>query len=203
MEEARKFIRTNRDRPFFCYLPVTPPHGMHDIPASDPSWALYRDKPWPEDAKVYAAMVNLVDRNLGETLELLRELGLERDTIVFVSGDNGGSDYFRSAELPRGFHAPNVDPRSGKTFRGQKGNLYEGGLRVPMAVCWPGRIPPGRVSDRLWYFPDLMPTLAELAGVPPPPDTDGISIVPELLGEAAAGRTQATHEYLYLSLIHI
>ena len=66
-----------------------------------------------------------------------------------------------------------------------------------MVVRWPGRIKPGEVSDQLWYFPDVLPTLAELAGVEPPKNIDGISIVPTLLGEAAAGRKQQTHEFLY------
>jgi len=199
-DEALKFIRAHRDKPFFCYLPVTPPHGMHDIPESDPSWALYKDKPWPADAKAYAAMVNMVDRQVGQVLGLLKELGLDRDTIVFFCGDNGGHDYFRTKDRPRGFHGPNVHPKTGKAFRGQKGNLYEGGLRIPMIAWWPGKIQPGRVSDLLWYFPDVLPTLAELAGAAPPKDIDGISIVPELLGEAAAGRKQPQHEFLYWEL---
>jgi len=197
MDEALKFIRANKDRPFFCYLPVTPPHGIHDIPDDDPSWALFKDKPWPEPARRYAAMVNMVDRNVGEVLGLLKELGLQRDTIIFFCGDNGGMDYFRDQDHPRGFHGPNVNPKTGVAFRGQKGNLYEGGLRVPMIVYWPGHIRPGRVSDLLWYFPDVLPTLAELAGVKPPDDIDGLSIVPELLGPDAAGRKQPEHEYLY------
>lgn len=200
MEEAKKFIRAHRDRPFFCYLPVTPPHGMFDLPDSDPAWALYKDKSWPEEAKRYAAMVNMLDRQVGEVLDLLRELAVEKHTIVFFCGDNGGQDYFRSTDRPRGFHGPNVNPKSGAAFRGHKGNLYEGGLRIPMLVRWPGKIRPGRVSDLLWYFPDVLPTLAELAGVPAPKDVDGISIVPTLLGEDAAGRKQKAHEFLYWEL---
>jgi len=200
MAEALTFIRANKDRPFFCYLPITPPHGIHDIPDDDPAWAPYQDKPWPEAACRYAAMVHMVDRNVGEVLGLLKELGLEEDTIVFFCGDNGGMDYFRDKDHPRGFHGPNVNPKTGVTFRGQKGNLYEGGLRIPMIVRWPGRIRPGRVSDFLWYFPDVLPTVAELAGAKVPDDIDGLSIVPELLGEEAAGRKQASHPYLYWEL---
>ncbi|MGQ9770873.1 MAG: sulfatase-like hydrolase/transferase [Thermogutta sp.] len=200
VEEAKRFIRENKDRPFFCYLPVTPPHGIHDIPETDPSWQLYKDKPWPLDARKYAAMVNMVDRNVGEIRSLLRELELEEKTIIFFSGDNGGAEYFQSAEHPRGFHAPNVDPKTGVEFRGGKGNLYEGGLRIPMIVCWPGKIRPSRVSDLLWYFPDILPTLAELAGTTPAPDVDGISIVPELLGEDVVGRKQPQHDFLYWEL---
>jgi len=196
-DEAKKFIRASKDRPFFCYLPVTPPHGMFDIPDDDPAWALYKDKEWAGEAAQYAAMVTMVDRQVGEVFALLEELGLARDTIIFFCGDNGGNDYFRAKDSPRGFLGPNVNPKTGKAFRGHKGNLYEGGLRIPMIVRWPGRIRPRRVSDFLWYFPDVLPTLAELAGAAAPKDVDGISIVPELLGEEAAGRKQAPHEFLY------
>jgi len=197
MEEAKKFIRDNRSRPFFCYLPITPPHGMFDIPENDPAWRLYADKDWPHDVKAYAAMVNMVDRNVGEILGLLRDLGLEENTIVFFSGDNGGFDYFRDKNHPRGFHAPNVNPRTGVAFRGHKGNLYEGGLRIPMIVYWKGKIRGGRVSDFLWYFPDVLPTLAELSGAPVPDGVDGLSLAPELLGADAAGRAQQEHDFLY------
>ena len=99
-EEAMKFIRENAKEPFFAYLPYTPPHGNFDIPDSDPAWALYKDKPWPEDARRYAAMVTMVDRQMGEVLALLKELGIEKNTLIFFSGDNGGADYFKSKEYP-------------------------------------------------------------------------------------------------------
>lgn len=195
-DEAKKFLRANQDRPFFLYLPYTPPHGQWGFPDDDPSLAPYNDKPWPRDAKVYAAMVNLVDRQVGEILALLKELGLDDDTIVFFSGDNGGFEYFADkAAHPDGLFGPNVDPATGKRrFRGGKGRLYEGGLRVPYIVRWPGKIKPGRTSDHLGYFPDLMPTLAELTGAPCPAHTDGLSILPELLG---GDRKQPQHSYLY------
>jgi arylsulfatase A len=202
-EESKKFILQNKDRPFFAYLCWTPPHGQWGFPRDDPSWALYKDKPWTagqktkDDAKVYAAMVNMVDRQVGEIMALLKDLGLDRNTIVFFSGDNGGNTYFADKGHPAGFFAPNVDPKTGKRFRGGKGNLYEGGLRVPFIVRWPGKIAPGRVSDHLGYFADVMPTLTDLAGIKLPDDTDGLSLVPTLLGEKAAGGKQAEHEYLY------
>jgi len=193
-DEAKKFLRANKDRPFFLYLPYTPPHGRWGFPDDDPALAPYKDKPWSRDAKVYAAMVNLIDREVGEILALLDELGLDENTIVLFSGDNGGHEYFADKQHPHGLFGPNVDPATGKRrFRGGKGWLYEGGLRVPFIARWPGRIKPGRVSDHLGYFPDLMPTFAELAGATCPADTDGISIVPELLGDG----TQRKHEYLY------
>ncbi len=197
---AMKFIRDNQNRPFFCYMPITPPHGIFDIPDDNPAWQIYKGKPWPEQAKRYAAMVSMVDRQVGEVLDLLRELNLEKNTLVIFCGDNGGNDYFKDKEHPRGFHSANLDPRTGVEFRGKKGNLYEGGLRIPVIARWPGKIEPNRVSDLLWYFPDVLPTVAELAGTKPPADIDGISIVPELLGEKAAGRKQAEHDHLYWEL---
>ena len=194
---AKQFIRENKDKPFFCYLPITPPHGIFDIPDTDPAWQLYKDKQWPAQAARYAAMVTMVDRQVGEVLALLKELGLEDNTLVFFCGDNGGANYFRTQDLPRGFFGANKHPKTGVEFRGSKGNLYQGGLRIPMVARWPGRIKPGRVSDFLWYFPDVLPTVAELTGAKAPKDIDGISIVPELLGEQAAGRKQAQHEFLY------
>lgn len=197
VDKAMNFIRENKEKPFFCYMPITPPHGIFDIPDSDPAWAIYKDKEWPEQAKRYAAMVTMVDRQVGEVLDLLKELSLDENTIVFFCGDNGGNDYFKDKEHPRGFHGANVNPATGVEFRGTKGTLYEGGLRIPMTVRWPGKIKPGQVSDLLWYFPDVLPTVAEVTGAKAPNDVDGMSILPELIGEEAAGRKQNSHEYLY------
>ena len=195
-EAAMKFIRENgaAKKPFFAYLPYTPPHGNFDIPDTDPAWALYRDKDWPEPARRYAAMVSLVDRQAGEILALLKELGIEKDTILMFSGDNGGADYFVSKEHPRGIHSANKHPATGVEYRGKKGNLYEGGLRVPFFAHWPGQIASGRTSEHLGYFPDILATVAELTGAKAPPGIDGISILPTLLGQAAK---QRQHDYLY------
>jgi len=117
-----KFIRDNAGtRPFFAYLPYTPPHGNFDIPDGDSAWTIYKDKPWPESARRYAAMVTMLDRQVGEVLELLDELGLAHNTLVFFCGDNGGNDYFKSAEHPRGIHLANKNPRTGVEYRGTKG----------------------------------------------------------------------------------
>lgn len=196
-ESALNFIREHREKPFFAYLPYTPPHGNFDIPDDDPAWALYRDKDWPERARRYAAMVTMLDRHVGEILALLKELGIDNETLVFFSGDNGGADYFATAEHARGLHQANKNPRTGVEYRGRKRMLYEGGLRIPFIARWPGRIAVGRSSDHLGYFPDIMPTIAEVAGAKLPAGVDGISILPELIGEAAAGRKQTQHEYLY------
>ena len=181
--ENLKFIRENKDKPFFCYCPWTPPHAKYEFPKDDPAWAIYKDKPWDNSAKVAAAMDTLVDRHVGDILTLLEELGLDEKTIVFFCSDNGAAKRFEGVHNSCG------------PMKGHKRSMYEGGIRTPMVVRWPGRIKAGVVSDLPWYFPDVMPTLAELAGATQhvPKDIDGISVVPTLLGTG----TQKRHEYLY------
>jgi arylsulfatase A-like enzyme len=197
---ALQFIRENKERPFLCYMPITPPHGMYDIPADDPAWELYKNEAWmrdptiSQDTKNYAAMVSMVDREVGNVLDLLHELGLEDNTIVFFTGDNGGQDRFKSKEHPRGFFGPNVNPENGVEFRGGKGNLYEGGLKIPFLVRWPGVVAANTVRDLVFYQPDLMATIADLTDTKAPEDTDGISIAPTLLG---ADGSQELHEMMY------
>lgn len=199
MEAGLNFIRKKKDKPFFCYFPITPPHGMYDIPKADPAWKLYENEKWikdpslSQDIKNYAAMVSMVDYNVGQVLDLLRELKLEKDTIVFFTGDNGGQDRFRSQKKPRGFFGPNVNPKTGEEFRGGKGNLFEGGLRIPYLVRWPGKIKSGQVDDLIFYQPDVLPTLADLTGAKKPKDIDGISFLPTLLNKGL----QQKHEMLY------
>ena len=200
-QEASAFIDANRDRPFYVYLPWTLPHGLWGFPENDPAWALFKDKPWtlgqrsPNDAKAYAAMLSLADRQIGELLDHLERLGLSENTIVILSGDNGGQPYFNDRAHPDGIFSPHVNPRHpAERFRGGKGDLYEGGLRVPFMVCWPGRIAAGHVSDHLCGFPDVMPTLADLTGATCPAGLDGLSFAPVLLGKLQA---QQQHPYLY------
>lgn len=194
-DAAMAFLREHAgQRPFFAYLPYTPPHGGFQIPDSDPAWALYRDRPWPEDARRYAAMVTMLDRQVGEILALLEARGIAGNTLVCFSGDNGANDYFVTPEHPRGVHSGNKHPVTGVEYRGRKGTLYEGGLRVPFLARWPGRIPAGSTSDHLAYFPDLLPTIAEFAGARVPAGVDGLSLVPTLVGR---GAEQPRHEFLY------
>ena len=196
-QESFRGAKGDNQKAFFAYLPYTPPHGNFDIPDSDPAWAIYKDKPWPENARRYAAMVSMVDRQVGEVLALLKELGIEQNTLVLFSGDNGGADYFASKDHPRGVHSANKNPQTGVEYRGHKGQLYEGGLRVPFLARWPGKIAAGSVSEHLGYFPDVLPTIAEVTGAKAPTDVDGLSILPTLIGEKAAGHTQQQHDFLY------
>jgi arylsulfatase A-like enzyme len=192
---ALKFIRNNKDKPFFCYFTPTLPHLELLVP--EDSMAPYRGKipepkPYvtptkhyadqPEPRTAYAGMVSRFDRDVGRMMTLLKELGLERDTIVFITSDNGGAarlfmdDYFNST----------------CGMRGHKQNFYEGGIRAPMIARCPGKIAAGKQSDFPWAFWDFLPTAAEIGGVKPPAGIDGQSVLPTLLG-----KKQKPHEFLY------
>ncbi len=163
---ALDFVRRHKDGPFFLYLPYTVPHGKYEIPSTDP----YTDRPWPADAKVYAAMITRLDGDVGRLMALLKELDIDKQTLVFFCSDNGAAKRWDGLFDSSG------------PLRGQKTTLYEGGIRTPMIVRWPGRVPAGRTSNAPWYFADVLPTLADVAGVEPPSNIDGISILPLLLG---------------------
>jgi arylsulfatase A-like enzyme len=198
-EKAMDFIRTNvkNSRPFFCYIPSIIPHV--ELAAPEESVGQFRGRfpevtikdPRPgyigsDDAyAVYAAMISRLDRNVGQIMNLLKKLNIDKNTIVFFTSDNGPQagpweplrEFFKGAG----------------PLRGSKGSLYEGGIRVPFIVRWPGRIEAGSVSNHIGGFQDMMPTLAQLAGVKPPKN-DGISIVPTLMGNA---NRQKKHKYLF------
>ncbi|MBT5187665.1 MAG: arylsulfatase [Kordiimonadaceae bacterium] len=199
--QSVQFIKENKDKPFYAYLAYTPPHGYWGFDKTDPSWQKYKDEDWggknqrgDRDGETYAAMVEMMDRQIGEIMQLLIDLDIDDNTIVVLSGDNGGQDYFKNEKHPHGVLAPNLNPVTGERFRGGKRELYEGGLRIPFAVRWPGKIAFSSSNDHLGYFPDLMPTFAEFAGLNKPATTDGLSIVPTLLGK---NKAQEQHEYLY------
>jgi arylsulfatase A-like enzyme len=166
---ALDFIRRNRDRPFFLYVPWTIPHQNYEVPSLEP----YADKTdWTEFEKTYAAMVTRLDGDVGRILDLLEELDLDRRTIVFFSSDNGASKVLEESRFD-----------SWRGLRGTKGTLYEGGIRVPMVVRWPGKVPGGVVNESLWSFADFLPTAAGLGGTRAPRSVDGINVLPTLLGK--------------------
>jgi arylsulfatase A-like enzyme len=195
-DKALRFIEDNQQRPFFLYVAYTIPHWSDydkDSPDSQivPTDAPYSDRDWPQVEKNYAAMVTRLDRDVGRIMGLLKALGIDQNTILFFTSDNGPS-----AER---LHKVEFFDSNGP-LRGVKRDLYEGGIRVPMLVRWPGQVPAGRVSDQIWAFWDVMPTLAELAGLPPPEGIDGISMLPTLLGRE---QTQQQHDYLYWDYGHV
>jgi arylsulfatase A-like enzyme len=189
-EDALAWLRRQGGRPFFLYLALTIPHANNEGSKGTgngqevPDLGDYADRPWPDPDKGQAAMIARMDRDVGRLLELLRELGLERDTLVLFSSDNGHHQ--------EGRNNPDLFDANGP-LRGKKRDLYEGGIRVPFLARWPGTVPAGVVSDHLGSFADFMPTACELAGVPAP-DTDGLSLLPLLQGRAEA---QPRHAYLY------
>ena len=119
----------------FLLSSLDSPHGLWGIDENDPSWQLFKDKPWTagqrtnNDAKIYAAFMHMVDRQLGEIIKLLKKLKLDENTIFFLSGDNGGQAYFATRDRPHGFFAPNLNPETGKRFRAGKGLFMKEGSR--------------------------------------------------------------------------
>jgi arylsulfatase A-like enzyme len=188
--EALAFLGENRDRPFFLYLAYTIPHANNERGKAEgdgmevPSDAPYSDRDWPQAQRNHAAMITRLDTDVGRLVKRLKDLGLDDRTVVFFSSDNG--PHKEGGADPRFFH-------SAGPLRGYKRDLYEGGIRVPMIVRWPGRIKAGAVSDQVWAFWDFLHTAADLAGARAPTGLDGISVVPTLLG---SGR-QKQHAFLY------
>jgi arylsulfatase A-like enzyme len=177
-KEVLDFVKASKAKPFFLYHAFTLPHGKYQAPSLEP----YADKPWPPTQKTYAAMVTRLDTHVGNLMTLLKELGIDRDTIVFFTSDNGPAARGGDWDMFQG-----AGP-----FRAKKGDLYEGGIRVPMIARWPGKIAPGVGSDQAWAFWDFLPTAAEIAGAKTPADIDGISMLPTLLGKPQKG-----HDFLY------
>jgi len=134
-----------------------------------------------------AAMITRLDRGVGRVLALLKDLDLDERTVIIFTSDNGPA---AGASDPEFF-------RAAGPLRGHKGQLYEGGIRVPLIVRWPQKVSAGVVSDHVCHFADLLPTLAELAGAKLPAGVDGISLAPLLLGEEKVGRKQPEPEILY------
>jgi arylsulfatase A-like enzyme len=173
-------------RPFFLYLAFTIPHANNEAKSKGmevPDLGEFANTDWPDQEKAKAAMITRMDRDVGRLIWTLKKLGIDDNTLIFFTSDNGphreggaDPDFFDSNGL----------------LRGIKRDLYEGGIRVPMIARWPKRIKAGSKSDQVWAHWDVLPTVAEIAGVNPPAGIDGISMVNALLG-----RRQRNHEFLY------
>jgi arylsulfatase A-like enzyme len=180
-EEALKFLNTNKDKPFFIYLPYTIPHFNLNPPSVDP----YAEKDWPQVGKQRAAMITRLDRDVGRILDELKKLGIADNTLVLFTSDNGPTPESG---------APLELFNSAGGLRGIKRDLYEGGIRVPLIAWWPGTVPSDTTSDFVGSFCDVLPTLAQVEGVPIPPGMDGVSMLPELKGKHPE---QQQHTVLY------
>lgn len=211
-KEALWFIKENQDQPFFLYLPYAVPHAELTVPKESfaPYEALSwpetpKTKPGYDNSNMkdqgygsqyttgycaqqqpnatYAAMITRMDRDIGQIIDLLDELGIAENTIVMFGSDNG----------PSNEGGQNLDFfASSGGLRGKKGTLYEGGVRTPFIVRWKGKIKEGIESGLISHFSDFLPTACDIAGIPPQKKIDGISMWPILLGESGQ-----QHKYLY------
>ena len=165
-EFALDFISRHKKDPFFLYLPYAIPHDRYEIPDTAP----YSNQPWTDDEKVHAAMITRLDRDIGALFQSLKDLKLDENTIVFFCSDNGAAKRWQGRFDSSG------------ALQGHKRDMYEGGLRTPMIVRWPGKVAAGETNDTAWYFADALPTFAELAGLKVPSGIDGVSVLPTILG---------------------
>ena len=185
-EDALAFIDQNKDKPFFLYAAFTLPHANNEARQDGmevPDVGQYANENWPERQKQHAAMVSRLDRDIGRIMDRLRKHGIDDDTIVFFSSDNGPHK--------EGGNDPDFADSNGP-LRGIKRALYEGGIRVPFIARWPNHIKPGTTSDFVTMFQDFLPTAAAIAGASPPAAIDGQSILPTLRAQS-----QKPPEHLY------
>lgn len=204
-QKTLEFIERNKDKPFFAYVPSIIPHAELKVPEKymakfrgklepennydgcDPDCKSYKIGGYgsqPESHAAFAGMVELLDEQVGEIVAKVKELGLEDNTLIIFTSDNG--PHKEGGADPDFFDSNGV-------LKGYKRDLYEGGIRVPMIARWPGKIKAGSTSDHVSAFWDVMPTVADLVGVESTPGIDGISFAPTLLGD----QKQVAHDYLY------
>jgi len=204
-EQALKFLEDNKDKPFFMYYPSVIPHA--ELFAPEEYMEKYRGKFLPEKSyegadegapryktggygsqpeahAAFAAMINVLDDQVGEILAKLKEMRIDDNTIVIFTSDNG--PHLEGGADPDYFN-------SNGPFKGYKRDLYEGGIRMPMFVRWPGKIDAGSKTDHISAFWDFLPTVTDLIGVEAPENIDGISYLPTLLGND----NQKEHDYMY------
>ena len=186
--EMLNWVRQQRSKPFFLFYAVTLPHGNYEIDDLG-EYAGMTD--WTDQQKTYAAMVSRLDKDVGQLLALIKEMGVDNNTLVMFAGDNG-SAFAEKSPVGQLF-----DQSMGGRLRGIKRSMYEGGLRQAAISRWPGTVPAGRVSDEPWAFWDFLPTAAELAGAKTPDSykSDGHSLVDYLKGGSAPKR-----DYFYWEL---
>jgi arylsulfatase A len=208
------FIRSHKDTSFFLYVPSIIPHAELIVPEDsileyyrskgypEKPWGIVSDNPYSgndygsdnfviegyapvdEPLAVFASMVTRLDRQVGEILSLVDELGIAENTLIIFTSDNG--PHTEAGANPDFFG-------SNGPFRGTKRDLYEGGIRVPMLAWWPGIIEPGSTTGHISAFWDIMPTFADISGEDLSVETDGISLLPVLMGK----KNVKEHDFLY------
>ncbi len=169
MSELKEFISQNHNEDFFCYVPITMPHGRFQMPSSDPAAKKFADKDWSEKAKVAAAMISMTDRQIGQLRQLLVDLEISQKTMIVICSDHGPAARYEG-EL-----------NSAGPYKGFKRSVYEGGIRIPMIIHCPDLITP-KTSDLPVYLGDMITTMADLCGGASelPTDLDSISFAPTL-----------------------
>lgn len=181
--KSLEWIEQNKTKPFFIYLTSTLPHANNEASSAVgdgqevPDYGIYKDKPWPNPDKGQAAMITRLDAQVGQLLAKLKALGIEKNTLVIFTSDNGAHEEGRQ-DIKR------FNPSG--PLRGTKRALYEGGVRVPFIARWPGKIKAGTTSDHIGYFGDVMATVSELTKQTTPNGLDSISFLPTLLSGAPA-----------------
>ncbi len=166
---ALNFIETNKDTTFFLYLPYCLPHDHYHIPEED--LLPFKQNDWTDNEKVYAAMITRIDKDMGQIFNKLKQLQIDSTTLVFFCSDNGAARRWEGRFNSSG------------QLRGRKRDMYEGGIRTPMIVRMPGKVPAGTTSTYPWYFPDVLPTVAAFANAKTPANIDGLNVLPEIMGE--------------------
>ncbi len=197
LDEAKKWIREKKDKPFFAYLALTLPHAAMHVPEE---FAAPFRKDFPQyegieaeylnnlpvhtnPAAQFAGMMTVLDNNVGDIMKLLKELKIDDNTLVIFTSDNG--PHIEGGHLPDFFD-------SNGPYRGYKRDLYEGGIRVPLIARWPSKIKAGTSSGHPSAHWDTLATFCEIVELPIPEDTDGISFLPTLFQQP-----QKQHDYLY------
>ena len=184
--EALKYIKEHKDDRFFLHLTLTIPHANNEAKEKGmevPEYGIYANKDWPEPQKGLAAMISRMDGDIGKIMNLLKETGIDDNTLVIFTSDNGPH--------AEGGNDPSYFDSNGP-YRGIKRDLYEGGIRVPMIARWEGTIAGNTKSNHISAFWDFLPTACDLGGIAIPEGIDGISYLPELMSE-----DQPKHEHLY------
>ena len=195
-EDVQRFLEArakDKSKPFFLYYALNLPHANNEADETSPlghgmespSYGEFASRDWPEVEKGFASAMKFVDREVGAVMAKLKKLGLDENTIVMLSSDNG-------PHQEGGHHLAFFQSNDGLT--GMKRDLTEGGVREPFIVRWPGRIKPGSVSEHVSGFQDFLPTAADLAGVRVTAECDGLSFLPTLLGNNSE---QKQHPFLY------
>lgn len=183
-EQAIDYFEQRQDnKPFFLFMSYRIPHGNE---TQIRNHTMYKAEGWPEIERQHAAKITMLDEQVGRLMRYLKAIGELENTLIIVTSDNGGHS---EKNHDYTFFESNGD------LKGYKRDLYEGGIRVPFFAIWPGKIKPGQTSDHIGAFQDIMPTLAEVAGIKVPAQSEGISLLSVL-----QNKPQAQHPYLYWEL---